>query len=70
MSFRFSHWIAIGGALEAVPPDDLRRILEVNVTGQVALTQAFLPLLRVAGGKIVFVGSLGGGSLPRLQVRH
>jgi NAD(P)-dependent dehydrogenase (short-subunit alcohol dehydrogenase family) len=52
--------IAIGGALEAVPRDDLRRILEVNVIGQVALTQAFLPLLRASGGKVVFVGSLGG----------
>jgi NAD(P)-dependent dehydrogenase (short-subunit alcohol dehydrogenase family) len=52
--------IAVGGALETVPADDLRRILEVNVIGQVALTQAFLPLLRVAGGKVVFVGSLGG----------
>jgi NAD(P)-dependent dehydrogenase (short-subunit alcohol dehydrogenase family) len=52
--------IAVGGALEAVPRDDLRQILEVNVIGQVGLTQAFLPLLRVAGGKVVFVGSLGG----------
>jgi NAD(P)-dependent dehydrogenase (short-subunit alcohol dehydrogenase family) len=52
--------IAVGGALETVPRDDLRRILEVNVVGQVALTQAFLPLLRAASGKIVFVGSLGG----------
>jgi NAD(P)-dependent dehydrogenase (short-subunit alcohol dehydrogenase family) len=52
--------IAVGGALETVPRDDLRRILEVNVIGQVALSQAFLPLLRASGGKIVFVGSLGG----------
>jgi NAD(P)-dependent dehydrogenase (short-subunit alcohol dehydrogenase family) len=52
--------IAVGGALETVPHDDLRRILEVNVIGQVALTQAFLPMLRASGGKIVFVGSLGG----------
>lgn len=52
--------IAVGGPLEAVPRDDLRRILEVNVIGQVAVTQAFLPLLRATGGKVVFVGSLGG----------
>ena len=52
--------IAVGGALEAVPRDELRRILEINVVGQVALTQAFLPLLRASGGKVVFVGSLGG----------
>jgi NAD(P)-dependent dehydrogenase (short-subunit alcohol dehydrogenase family) len=52
--------IAVGGPLETVPADDLRRILEVNVIGQVALTQALLPLLRISQGKIVFVGSLGG----------
>jgi NAD(P)-dependent dehydrogenase (short-subunit alcohol dehydrogenase family) len=52
--------IAVGGALETVPRDDLRRILEVNVIGQVTLTQALLPMLRASGGKIVFVGSLGG----------
>jgi NAD(P)-dependent dehydrogenase (short-subunit alcohol dehydrogenase family) len=52
--------IAVGGPLETVPADDLRRILEVNVVGQVALTQALLPLLRITQGKIVFVGSLGG----------
>lgn len=52
--------IAVGGAWETVPTEDLRRILEVNVVGQVTLTQAFLPLLRSSRGKIVFVGSLGG----------
>ena len=41
--------------------DDLREQLEVNVLGQVAVTQAALPLLREAGdGRIVFVGSVGG----------
>ncbi len=52
--------IAVGGALEIVPPEDLLRILEVNVVGQVAVTQALLPLLRRAGGRILFVGSVGG----------
>jgi NAD(P)-dependent dehydrogenase (short-subunit alcohol dehydrogenase family) len=52
--------VAIGGAWEVVPRDQLREILEVNVIGQIALTQAFLPLLRAATGKILFVGSLGG----------
>lgn len=52
--------VAIGGALEIVPPDDLRRILDVNVVGQVAVTQAFLPMLRRAVGKVLFIGSLGG----------
>ena len=46
--------------LEFLPMDVLRRQLEVNVTGQVAVTQALLPLLRRARGCIVNVGSVGG----------
>lgn len=52
--------IAVGGALETVPIEDLRRIFDVNVVGQVAVSQAFLPLLRSAQGRIVIVGSVGG----------
>lgn len=48
------------GPLECIDLDSLRRQLEVNVTGQVAVTQAFLPLLRRARGRIVYVGSVGG----------
>ena len=48
------------GPMEFVPLGSLRRQLEVNVTGQVAVTQAFLPLLRQARGRIVNVGSVGG----------
>jgi NAD(P)-dependent dehydrogenase (short-subunit alcohol dehydrogenase family) len=43
-----------------VPIDELREQVEVNVLGQVAVTQAALPLLREASGRIVFVGSVGG----------
>lgn len=52
--------IAVGGPLEGVPLDELRRQLEVNVTAQVAVTQAFLPLVRRATGRIVFTGSASG----------
>ena len=52
--------MAISGPLEAVPLDDLRRQLEVNLLGQVAVTQAMLPMLRAARGRIVFVTSIGG----------
>jgi NAD(P)-dependent dehydrogenase (short-subunit alcohol dehydrogenase family) len=54
--------IAISGPVEFVPIDDWRRQLEVNVIGQVAVTQAFLPLLRSAKGRIVNIGSIGGRS--------
>jgi NAD(P)-dependent dehydrogenase (short-subunit alcohol dehydrogenase family) len=52
--------IGVPGPLEALPLDALRRQLEVNVVGQVAVTQAALPLIRRSGGRIVFVGSVGG----------
>jgi NAD(P)-dependent dehydrogenase (short-subunit alcohol dehydrogenase family) len=52
--------IGIGAPLEFVELDELRRQLEVNVIGPVAVTQAFLPLLRVRRGRIVNVGSIGG----------
>jgi len=52
--------IAVGGPLEFIPLDELRRQVEVNVIGQVAVTQAFLPLLRRAGGRIVNIGSVSG----------
>ena len=59
--------IAIGGPLELIPLDHLRRQLEVNVTGQIAVTQAVLPLLRVARGRIVNMGSIAGrGTIPMM----
>jgi NAD(P)-dependent dehydrogenase (short-subunit alcohol dehydrogenase family) len=52
--------IAVAGPLEILPLDELRRQFEVNVFGQVAVTKAFLPLLRSHRGRIVFMGSLFG----------
>jgi hypothetical protein len=43
-----------------LPLCDLRRQIEVNVIGQVATTQLFLPLVRTGAGRVVFVGSVGG----------
>jgi len=54
--------IAIGSPLELIPLDQLRRQLEVNVIGQIAVTQALLPLLRQARGRIVNMGSIAGRS--------
>ena len=59
--------VSVAGPLEFVPVDDLRRQLEVNVVGQVAVTQAFLPALRAARGRIVNMGSISGRvALPAL----
>ena len=57
--------IALAGPLEFLPAEELRRQLDVNVVAQVAVTQAFLPALRRARGRIVFVGSIAGrAALP------
>jgi NAD(P)-dependent dehydrogenase (short-subunit alcohol dehydrogenase family) len=52
--------IAVAGPLELVSAEDLRRQFDVNVFAQVAVTRALLPALRRAGGRIVFVSSIGG----------
>jgi NAD(P)-dependent dehydrogenase (short-subunit alcohol dehydrogenase family) len=52
--------VSVGGPLEFVTIDDWRRQLEVNLIGQVALTQAALPALRKARGRIVNMTSIGG----------
>jgi NAD(P)-dependent dehydrogenase (short-subunit alcohol dehydrogenase family) len=52
--------IVVGGPLEVLPLDQLREQLEVNVLGQVAVTQAVLPRLRAAKGRVVFVSSVSG----------
>jgi NAD(P)-dependent dehydrogenase (short-subunit alcohol dehydrogenase family) len=45
--------------LEYMSSEVLRRQFEVNVFGQVAVIQAFLPLIRRARGRIVNIGSVG-----------
>jgi NAD(P)-dependent dehydrogenase (short-subunit alcohol dehydrogenase family) len=52
--------IAVPAPLELVPIEDFRRQIDVNLIGQVAVTQAFLPLLRAGRGRLVFIGSIGG----------
>lgn len=52
--------MGVGGPLEFVPLDELRRQLEVNVVGQIAVTQALLEPLRRGRGRVVFIGSVGG----------
>jgi len=52
--------IGLTAPMEHVPLDELRRQFEVNVIGQVAVTQALLPLIRRARGRIVNMGSVVG----------
>jgi NAD(P)-dependent dehydrogenase (short-subunit alcohol dehydrogenase family) len=52
--------VAVPGPLETVPVEDLRLQLEVNLVAYVAVTQAMLPEVRRAEGRIVFLSSIGG----------
>jgi NAD(P)-dependent dehydrogenase (short-subunit alcohol dehydrogenase family) len=52
--------VIVHGPLEQVPAAELRRQFEVNVLGQMAITQQVLPLLRAARGRIVNVGAPTG----------
>ena len=52
--------IAVAGPIEFLPLDEWRRQFDVNVLGQVTMTQAALAALRRARGRVVFVGSLAG----------
>ena len=49
--------IGLGGALEATPVDEIRKLMEVNVIGLLAVTHAFIPMLRKCKGRIINIGS-------------
>jgi NAD(P)-dependent dehydrogenase (short-subunit alcohol dehydrogenase family) len=52
--------VGVPGPIELIAANDLRRQFEINVFGQVLVTQAFLPLIRQAQGRIINIGSVGG----------
>ena len=52
--------IAVAGPLEFLPIDRLRSQLEINLIGQVAVTQALVPALRAGRGRVINVSSIGG----------
>jgi NAD(P)-dependent dehydrogenase (short-subunit alcohol dehydrogenase family) len=59
--------IVVAGPLEMLPLESFRSQIEVNLTGSLAVTQAFLPLLRAHHGRVVLMGSvLGSFALPFL----
>jgi NAD(P)-dependent dehydrogenase (short-subunit alcohol dehydrogenase family) len=49
--------LIVEGPLELVPMAEVRKQFEVNVIGHIAVTQAFLPLLRKARGRIINIGA-------------
>jgi NAD(P)-dependent dehydrogenase (short-subunit alcohol dehydrogenase family) len=52
--------ISISGAMEFLPIADFRRQIEVNLIGQLALTQACLPMIKKVPGRIIFISSVAG----------
>jgi len=52
--------VAVPAPIEHQPIEDFRRQIEINLIGQVAVTQAFLPQLRAGRGRIVNMSSIGG----------
>jgi NAD(P)-dependent dehydrogenase (short-subunit alcohol dehydrogenase family) len=67
--------ISVNGPIEHLGLEGLRRQLEVNVIGQVAMTQAMIPLLRRARGRVVTTGSVAGfialpGLAPYAMSKH
>ena len=48
------------GTIESETVDDVRRVMEVNFFGVVAVTKAAMPHLRASGGRLVTVSSVGG----------
>ncbi len=52
--------VAYGGPTEYLDLKEMRQAFEVNFFGAIAVTQAFIPLLRRAGGRIVNMSSISG----------
>lgn len=52
--------VAVDGPLECVAIDDMRWQFEVGVFGQIAVIQAFLPLIRKAKGRIINISAVAG----------
>jgi NAD(P)-dependent dehydrogenase (short-subunit alcohol dehydrogenase family) len=52
--------IVVAGPLEFLPIEDFQRQWEINVKGLMAVTQAFLPLLRANSGRLCLVSSNSG----------
>lgn len=52
--------VANAGPVEHLPVADFQKVIDVNLTGQYAVTQQFLPLVRRGEGTILFITSIGG----------
>jgi len=49
--------VSLNGPLELMPTSEIKQLMDVNVLGLLAVTQAFLPLLRQSKGRIINISS-------------
>ena len=56
--------VGLAWPLELVPLDTFRAQFEINVDGQLAVTQSFLPLIRRATGRVIMIGSIADRLTP------
>lgn len=49
--------LSVNGPLELMPGDQVRKMMDVNVIGLMAVTRAFLPLIRADRGRIINISS-------------
>ena len=49
--------VSLNGPLELIPLSDVKMLIDVNVTGLLAVTKAFLPLIRKNKGRIINISS-------------
>lgn len=59
--------IGIGGPVEYASPEDVQRIIDVNIIGIVNVCQAAIPRLRKSKGKIINIGSVAGDLIIPFQ---
>lgn len=53
--------ISLRGYFEDCDEDEIRRVMEVNLFGAMAVTRAVLPSMRQArGGRLIYISSIGG----------
>jgi NAD(P)-dependent dehydrogenase (short-subunit alcohol dehydrogenase family) len=59
--------IASASAVETTTVEDLRRVLDTNVTGALSLIRGAMPMLRRSGGRLVAISSLSSRVSMPLQ---